>query len=67
MRYLKEYLSELNPKISNIEVVYGPNRKGDIRHSHASIDKSIKDLGYNPQFSLQKGLKEAVQVYWENL
>ena len=67
MSYLKEYLSEFDPEISNIEVVYGPNRAGDIPHSHASIDKAKDLLNYNPKFSLQKGLKEAVKWYWENL
>ena len=28
--YLKEYLSDFDSKISNIEVIYGPNRAGDI-------------------------------------
>jgi len=67
MRYLKEYLSEYDAKISNVEVVYGPNRPGDIPHSHASVDKAKELLNYNPQFSLQKGLKEAVKWYWKNL
>jgi UDP-N-acetylglucosamine/UDP-N-acetylgalactosamine 4-epimerase len=67
MGYLKEYLSDFDSKISNIEVTYGPNRAGDIPHSHASIDKAKENLNYNPQFNLQKGLKEAVQWYWENL
>jgi UDP-N-acetylglucosamine 4-epimerase len=65
--YLKEFLSEYNPKIKEVEVVYGPNRLGDIPHSHASVDKAKKLLHYNPQFSLQKGLKEAVDWYWSNL
>ena len=63
MGYLKEYLSEYNSNISNIEVIYGPNRVGDIPHSHASIDKAKENLNYNPQFSLQQGLKEAVKWY----
>ena len=67
MRYLKEYLSEFDSKISNVEVVYGPNRAGDIPHSHASINKGKELLNYNPQFSLQRGLKEAVKWYWGNL
>lgn len=67
MGYLKKYLSEFDSKISNIEVIHGPNREGDIPHSHASIDKAKKLLNYNPQFSLQKGLKEAVKWYWKNL
>ena len=67
MGYLKEYLSSFDSKISNVEVVYGPNRAGDIPHSHASVQKAKDLLKYNPQFTLQQGLKEAVQWYWENL
>ena len=67
MGYLKEYLSEFDSKISNVDVIYGPNRAGDIPHSHASVDKAKENLNYNPQFSLQQGLKEAVKWYWENL
>ncbi|MFT5248472.1 MAG: UDP-N-acetylglucosamine 4-epimerase [bacterium] len=67
MGYLKEYLSEFDSKISNVAVIFGPNRAGDIPHSHASVDKAKKLLNYNPQFTLQKGLKEAVKWYWKNL
>ena len=67
MGYLKEYLSEFDSKISSVEVIYGPNRAGDIPHSHASVDKAKENLNYNPQFSLQQGLKEAVNWYWRNL
>ena len=67
MGYLKEYLSEFSPEIANIAVKHGPNRVGDIPHSHASVDKAKEFLKYDPQFSLQQGLKEAVKWYWENL
>jgi UDP-N-acetylglucosamine 4-epimerase len=67
MEYLKKYLSEFDSRISNIEVIYGPNRAGDIPHSHASIEKARTLLNYNPKFSLQRGLKEAVKWYWKNL
>ena len=67
LRYLKEYLSEYNSKIKEVEVIHGPNRLGDIPHSHASVAKAKELLSYNPQFSLQKGLKEAVDWYWKNL
>lgn len=58
VHYLKEYLTEWDPKIANVAVVYGPNRNGDIPHSLASIDKAKNLLGYNPQFSIQTGLKK---------
>ena len=67
MEYLKEYLSKFDSNILNINVINGPFRAGDIPHSHASIDKAKENLNYNPQFSLQEGLKEAVKWYWENL
>jgi UDP-N-acetylglucosamine 4-epimerase len=67
MGYLKEYLSEFDAKIANVAVKHGPNRVGDIPHSHASVDKAKHMLNYNPQFSLQQGLKLAVQWYWKNL
>ena len=67
MTYLKEYLSEFDSEVTGVKVVYGPNRAGDIPHSHASVQKAKELLNYNPQFSLQEGLKEAVKWYWENL
>ena len=67
MRYLKEYLSKFDSDILNTKVIYGPNRPGDIPHSHANVDKAKKYLNYNPQFSLKKGLKDAIKWYWKNL
>ncbi len=65
--YLKEYLSEFDSKIAEVNVIHGPNRAGDIPHSLASIDKAKKLLHYEPQYSFQNGLKEAVKWYWKNL
>lgn len=67
IKYLKEYLSEFDASIANVSVTYGPNRAGDIPHSLASVEKAKKMLGYEPKFSMQNGLKEAVKWYWENL
>jgi UDP-N-acetylglucosamine 4-epimerase len=67
MKFLKQYLSEFDTEISKIEVIHGPNRTGDIPHSLASIEKAKELLNYNPQYSFQDGLKEAVKWYWENL
>lgn len=65
--YLKEFLSEFDSEIAKVEIFYGPNRTGDIPHSLANINKARNLLGYNPQFSVKQGLKEAVKWYWENL
>lgn len=67
MESLKKYLSVFDAEIGNISTIYGPNRIGDIPHSLASIDKAKKILGYNPKFSMQEGLEQAVNWYWENL
>ena len=64
---LRANLSEYDSSISALEPIYGPNRKGDIPHSLASIDKAKSLLGYDPKFSLKTGLKETVKWYWENV
>ena len=64
---LKEYLSKYDTEIANVEVEHGPNRAGDIPHSLASIDKAKTLLGYDPQYKIEAGLKEAVDWYYKNL
>ena len=64
---LKEYLSDFDPKIAEVEVIYGDYRKGDVPHSLASIDKAKNLLEYQPKHSMKEGLKEAVKWYWNNL
>lgn len=64
---LKECLSIYDPEIATIEISHGPNRVGDIPHSLASIDKAKRLLEYNPKYSLNEGLKEAISWYYEKL
>ncbi|WP_299436946.1 SDR family oxidoreductase [uncultured Aquimarina sp.] len=64
---LKEYLSEFDSEIANVDVKKGPERKGDVPHSLASVDKAKTLLGYDPKFDMKSGLKEAVKWYWDNL
>ncbi len=64
---LKENLSAYDKAIADVEVKYGPERKGDVPHSLASVDKAKKLLGYAPEYDMKSGLKEAVKWYWENL
>lgn len=66
-KYLREFLSKYDDEIKNISIKYGPNRKGDIPHSLASIEKAKTLLNYNPHYSMHEGLKEAVKWYFENL
>lgn len=54
VNYLKEYLIAFDPEIANVNVIYGPQRKGDIPHSHASIEKAKRMLRYIPTHNLKK-------------
>jgi UDP-N-acetylglucosamine 4-epimerase len=63
---LKENLSKYDSKIAEVEIKFGPNRLGDIPHSLASIEKAEKMLGYEPEYILDEGLKEAVNWYCKN-
>ncbi len=64
---LKGYLATFDVAIKDVEVIYGPERAGDIPHSLASIEKAKKILNYQPSHNLAKGLQESVKWYWENL
>lgn len=64
---LKELLSNYNPKIGEINFLNGPNRSGDIPHSHADVSKARKLINYKPSHSLKEGLIESIEWYWKNL
>ena len=66
-RLIRDFLSEFDPKIKSIELVYGPKRQGDVPHSQASIEKARNLLGYDPEFDIEKGLKQALKWYWDHL
>ena len=63
---LKEGLGNFDPEIKKVELVFGPNRLGDIPHSLASIEKGKQLFGYEAQYNLRQGLKQAVEWYWNN-
>jgi len=65
--YLKSALSDFDANIAQVDVQYGPVRAGDIPHSLASIEKAKLMLGYQPEYNLQQGLKEAIDWYWKDL
>ena len=64
---LQELLSKFDSKIADVEIKYGPERVGDVRHSLASIVKSSTLLGYKPEEDLRSGLEKAIAWYWEHL
>lgn len=51
----------------DIKPIFGPERKGDIKHSNADISKAKEVLGYDPEWSFERGIVEAIEWYRENL
>lgn len=51
----------------DIEPKFGPDRAGDIKHSNADISKAKMLLGYNPDWSFERGITAAIAWYRENL
>ena len=47
------------------EVIYGPERNGDIKHSLADIGLAKELLGYEPVVDFREGLKRTVDWYRE--
>lgn len=50
-----------------MEPTFGPDRAGDIKHSNADISKAKSLLGYDPDWSFERGIKAAIAWYRENL
>ena len=68
----REYLIDIYYALTkalkvDIEPHFGPDRKGDIKHSNADISKAKELLGYDPDYDFEKGLAEAIDWYKENL
>ncbi len=68
----REYLLDLYYVITeslgvDIEPLFGPDRKGDIKHSNADISKAKRLLGYDPEYDFKRGLNEAIAWYRANL
>jgi UDP-N-acetylglucosamine 4-epimerase len=68
----REYLIDIYYTLTDvlgkhIEPIFGPDRKGDIRHSNADISKARKLLGYDPEYDFAAGIKLAIDWYQNNL
>ncbi|WP_085990886.1 SDR family oxidoreductase [Oceanobacillus senegalensis] len=57
----------LNALGKDIQPIFGPDRKGDIKHSNADITKAKQMLRYEPEWSFDRGIFEAVEWYRETL
>lgn len=52
---------------NRLEPHFGPERAGDIKHSNADISKAKRNLGYDPEWSFERGINAAIEWYKENL
>ncbi|MDB5207177.1 MAG: family oxidoreductase [Flavisolibacter sp.] len=48
---------------SDLAPIYGPDRKGDVKHSLADISKAKNLLGYNSATTIREGLKPTFEWY----
>ena len=51
----------------DVEPIFGPARKGDVRDSNADITKARELLGYDPEYDFAKGITLAIDWYKEYL
>jgi len=68
----REYLIDIYNKLNEllgkkIEPIFGPDRKGDIKHSNADISKAREFFGYEPGWSFDQGIEATIEWYKENL
>ncbi len=68
----REYLIDIYNGLTealgvDIHPNFGPDRPGDIKHSNADISKAKELLGYDPEWSFERGIKAAIDWYRENL
>ena len=64
----REYLIDVYNSLckalgKEIEPIFGPDRKGDIKHSNADIRKAKEMIGYDPSWSFERGIEAAIEWY----
>lgn len=65
----REYLIDVYENICkalkvDVDPIYGTDRAGDIKHSNADIGKARKKLGYDPEWSFERGIVQAIEFYY---
>ncbi|MBL0732756.1 MAG: Vi polysaccharide biosynthesis UDP-N-acetylglucosaminuronic acid C-4 epimerase TviC [Desulfosarcina sp.] len=63
LNMIKAGLSAHKPEIAKIEPIYGPFRKGDVRHSLADISRAAGLLQYSPQYDVSQGMAATIDWY----
>ena len=60
---IRDKMSQYRPEARSIKPIYGPLRKGDVRHSLADISRAKELLGYHPKFDVKTGMSESIKWY----
>lgn len=63
---VRQIAGKHDSRILKINPLHGPERAGDIPHSKASVEKALRLLGYSPLKSVEEGLEEFVDWFWNN-
>ncbi|MFQ6057053.1 MAG: NAD-dependent epimerase/dehydratase family protein [Methanosarcinales archaeon] len=58
---LCQYLLEISG--SDLNPIYKPKRKGEIKRNYSMIQKAKQELGYDPSVYLREGLKEVFEYF----
>ncbi len=64
---IREEVARHHPEASAAKAAHRDFRAGDVRHSLADISRAKNLLGYDPQFDVRAGLRQAGDWYAENL
>ncbi len=64
-RYTLNEVWETLQKIEGVSIpaVYGPPREGDVKDSQADTTAAVRDLGHDPRFTLEEGLRRTLAWY----
>jgi nucleoside-diphosphate-sugar epimerase len=56
---------ELLQKIEGVRIPanYGPPREGDVRDSQADTVAAVRDLGHDPKFTFERGMRATLDWY----
>jgi nucleoside-diphosphate-sugar epimerase len=68
-RYTLNMVWDVLQKIAGVKIAarYGPPRAGDVRDSQADTAAAVRDLGHNPLYSLEDGLRKTLDWYRHDL
>jgi UDP-N-acetylglucosamine/UDP-N-acetyl-alpha-D-glucosaminouronate 4-epimerase len=68
-RYSLNQIWELLQKIEGVTIPakYGPERAGDVRDSQADTTAAVRELGHEPRFAIEEGLRRTLAWYRESL